>query len=105
MSDAIVLSVGRDAQSDLVVDHASVSRRHAQLQRRGAAWIVTDEQSRNGTTVNGVSVVTQRLRDQDRLMFGDVAFTFVEGEPPGPAATPGPVVRRSAARAASTNSA
>ena len=96
--DRDALTVGRGAQCDLVVDHASVSRRHARLQRRGEAWTVTDEQSRNGTTVNGVSVVTQRLRDQDRLMFGDVAFTFVEGEPPASAAKPAPSPRRSAAR-------
>ncbi len=96
--DRPALTVGRGAHCDLVVDHASVSRRHAQLQRRGDTWRVTDEQSRNGTTVNGVSVVTQRLRDQDRLMFGDVAFTFVEGEPPSEVATPGPVARRSAGR-------
>jgi hypothetical protein len=92
------LTVGRGAPCDLVIDHASVSRRHAQLQRRGDAWCVIDEQSRNGTTVNGVSVVTQRLRDQDRVTFGDVAFTFVEGEPPSGPATPGPAARRGLAR-------
>jgi DNA-binding NtrC family response regulator len=46
-----VLEVGRSTMCDLVIEHASVSRRHALLQI--APLQITDHDSRNGTRVRG----------------------------------------------------
>src|SRR5689334_10927137 len=45
--------VGRDATADVVVDHASVSRKHARIERTGEGWSVADQASANGTFING----------------------------------------------------
>lgn len=49
-------SLGRDAQNDLVIPDAQISRRHALLRRRGDLWEVEDLDSTNGTFVNDVPV-------------------------------------------------
>ena len=57
---------------------SEVSRLHAQLEPVGPDWTVVDDGlSRNGTFVNGERVNgRRRLRDGDRLVFGDTPVTF-----------------------------
>jgi hypothetical protein len=45
-----VISIGRDQHSDLVVPHDLASRRHILIERKGDAFVLTD-QSTNGTYV------------------------------------------------------
>jgi hypothetical protein len=65
------LLVGRHHGCDIVVDHISVSRRHALLIFRDWDWILRDLDSTNGTAVNGKPVVRCRLQPGDRLLLGD----------------------------------
>ncbi|MFZ9889065.1 MAG: FHA domain-containing protein, partial [Myxococcota bacterium] len=62
-----VLTVGRDPSTDIHLDHRSLSRRHAQIERRGAALWVRDLGSHNGTFVNG-----KRVDEAQALVDGDV---------------------------------
>ncbi len=62
--------VGR--QGDVLLRHASVSRHHALLERRGDDWLLTDTGSRNGTFANGASVQRHFVRPGDVLQFGHV---------------------------------
>lgn len=72
------LTIGR--QGDLLLSHASVSRNHALLERRDDGWVVSDLGSRNGTTVNGVSIQRHRLCNGDVVGFGRMKLRFdVEG--------------------------
>jgi adenylate cyclase len=64
--------VGRGQGADIVLNDESVSRRHAQLAVVGDACEVMDLGSYNGTYVNDVQIVHQRLRDGDRIAFGRV---------------------------------
>ena len=65
------LLVGRDPEScDVVLEHPTVSRRHAQLHHRDGAWVLQDLDSTNGTTINGKQVVRCRLEPGDRVMLG-----------------------------------
>src|SRR5947208_13276847 len=64
--------VGRGQGADIVLNDESVSRRHAQVSVVGEACEVMDLGSYNGTYVNDVQVVHQRLRDGDRIAFGRV---------------------------------
>lgn len=65
--DADSLVIGRKAGVDVVVDDASVSRRHARLFVREGEWFVEDLQSRNGSRLNG-----QPLSEAARIKGGDV---------------------------------
>src|ERR1700741_5001904 len=42
-------TIGRDPDSDIVVDEARVSWRHAVLRQEGATWLLEDVGSTNGT--------------------------------------------------------
>jgi hypothetical protein len=64
------LLVGRHAGCDVVLEHLSVSRRHARLSFRDGHWVLRDLDSTNGTRVNGQRVIRCRLEPGDRLRLG-----------------------------------
>jgi pSer/pThr/pTyr-binding forkhead associated (FHA) protein len=79
------LTVGRRPQSDIALGwDVEVSRAHALLEQVGEQWtLVDDGLSSNGSFVNGQRVVgRQRLRQGDRLCFGNTQLVFRD---PGPA--------------------
>lgn len=61
------MTIGRDPQCDLHLDNRALSRRHAQIEKRGAAIWVRDLNSQNGTYVNG-----NRINEPLALNGGDV---------------------------------
>jgi hypothetical protein len=65
------LLIGRDAGCDVVLAHATVSRRHIGLHFRDGHWILRDLGSTNGTLVNGTPVRRCQLQPGDRLTLGD----------------------------------
>jgi adenylate cyclase len=65
------VSIGRTDSNDLVLNHPSVSRRHARLSLLpGDMTLLTDLGSLNGTYINGQQVQEHRLADQDRVFVG-----------------------------------
>jgi adenylate cyclase len=73
-----ICSIGRDAQNTIVLDDASVSRRHVMIdcQSPGDCYVI-DSGSRNGTFLNGARVGARtRLNHGDRLKVGTVPVTF-----------------------------
>jgi pSer/pThr/pTyr-binding forkhead associated (FHA) protein len=73
------ITVGRRPERDVALTwDTEVSRLHAQLEPVGPDWTVVDDGlSRNGTYVNGERVNgRRRLRDGDRLVFGETPVTF-----------------------------
>ena len=80
------VTIGRRATSDVALTwDAAVSRLHAQLERAGDDWLVTDDGlSHNGTFVNGARVDgRRRLEDGDVVGVGGTLVAFVA---PGPSA-------------------
>lgn len=71
------LAVGRGWDNDVVLPDISVSRRHALLRRDGAEYVLLDQGSGNGTSVNGRAVDETRLRDGDEISLGDSVVQFV----------------------------
>ena len=64
-----LVTIGRHPLSDLQFDPEAdldVSTRHAELRETDGAWTVADQQSTNGTFVNG-----ERIAGQRRLVTGD----------------------------------
>lgn len=78
-----VVRVGRSTQADLVINDPSISRDHAAIEGGSTGCFLIDKDSLNGTTVNGVAIVRQRLRDGDRVGFGDKEYVLheIEEEP------------------------
>jgi hypothetical protein len=65
--------VGRAPECRVRLDHPSVSRRHAELQRSGENWRLTDLGSKNGSYLNGQQVATSPVVGPAWLRFGDIA--------------------------------
>jgi predicted component of type VI protein secretion system len=61
--------LGRSRDSDIVVDDANVSRRHAEIRPSGGSWVVRDLGSTNGVKVNGRRLDASRPQS---LAPGDV---------------------------------
>jgi ABC-type multidrug transport system ATPase subunit len=72
------ITIGRTAgPNQIMLDHPSISRRHAAFERRPEGVVLRDLGSTNGTFVNGVRVVgTRRLAPGDRIDIGPVQLSF-----------------------------
>jgi len=68
--------VGRSSHSDIRLGDGLASRRHAQIDRQGPGFIITDLGSTNGTFVNERPVHQQLLRDGDELRMGATRLRF-----------------------------
>jgi len=66
-----VASLGRDLENEVVLDDPAASRRHAEIEFKEGAYVLTDLGSINGTLVNDHRVTTkQRLAHGDRIVVG-----------------------------------
>lgn len=79
--DRPVLTIGRRADQDIVVDDPSVSRAHARIEVTPEGASIADLDSTNGTLVNDHPVRTARvaLRPGDRIQVGTVILEFLAG--------------------------
>ncbi|MCC6748601.1 MAG: GGDEF domain-containing protein [Deltaproteobacteria bacterium] len=72
--------IGRGNDCEIMVDMDSVSRRHARIEQKGAATLITDMESTNGTYVNEHPVTQARaLADGDLVQVGNAIFKFLSG--------------------------
>ena len=71
------VTVGRAVGNDVVLDDDETSRWHAVFERFGAHWYLRDLTSRNGTTVNGERVGSERrLQPGDHIRIGRTSLVF-----------------------------
>jgi pSer/pThr/pTyr-binding forkhead associated (FHA) protein len=73
------LTIGRSPDADVCLSWDSgASRLHAQLERLGSHWVVSDDGlSRNGTFIRGERVSGRhRLEDADALQVGNTTIAF-----------------------------
>ncbi len=69
--------IGRHPDCDIIIDDASVSRRHAQIDTSDGVYFIEDLDSRNGTFLNSQSVHrSTRLFDGSEIVICDVRFIF-----------------------------
>jgi hypothetical protein len=77
-----VYSVGRDANSVIRINDASVSSNHARIVRGESGYAIEDLGSRNKTYVNGELLTTPRiLANDDIVRVGKVIFTYTRVVP------------------------
>ena len=70
------VSIGRLPECDVVLSDPNVSRRHAEVRRRGNDFVVVDLGSTNGTKVNGAGVRERVLVDGDEITVGGTHIRF-----------------------------
>ena len=77
------MTIGRAAESTVVITDPRVSRRHARLICRDGNWWVEDLGARNSTLLNGAPVEKlQPFKPGDRLDVGDAVLRLVDDAAP-----------------------
>ena len=77
-----VTRAGRHPESDIFLDDITVSRRHAELERRpDGSIVIRDDGSLNGTYVNRERIEEQKLAGGDEVQIGKFKLVYlVAGE-------------------------
>ena len=70
------VSIGRLPECDILLSDPNVSRRHAEVRRRGNDFVVVDLGSTNGTKVNGAGIRERVLVDGDEITVGGTHIRF-----------------------------
>ncbi len=73
------LTVGRDPENIIVLDHTAVSRFHCRITTENGQYYVRDLDSTNGTYLNGRRVTRERMSPGDELIVANVGMV-VEAE-------------------------
>jgi hypothetical protein len=79
--DAGRVTIGVATTCDIVLDDASVSKRHAYFTERGGVWVITDADSTAGSQVNSQPLTPgapHELASGDRIMLGYVELMFLQ---------------------------
>jgi len=72
-----VVNIGRAEYNDLVLPDDSVSGAHAKLQRREGIWVLVDNESTNGTWVDGERVSGETMLGPGAVVrFGEISAMF-----------------------------
>src|SRR5712691_4277991 len=66
------LTVGRTEGNDIVLNHPSVSRKHARFEPRNDRFWIIDLKSTNGVKVNGNLVTESQVNAGDKILIGSV---------------------------------
>ncbi len=72
------ITFGRGPESDIVIDHVSLSGSHAVLLNLGGVFQIQDLGSTNGTFVDGEAVTETTLAHGSRIQFGSIEAVFEE---------------------------
>ena len=73
------ITIGRDSDNDVVVDNKLASRHHALIQKIKDAYFIKDEESTNGTFVNGVKIPAGKyvkLNKDDKITIGNMTLVM-----------------------------
>lgn len=70
------ISIGRDPSNDMVIDHPLVSKLHAEIVKQDGKVFVIDQNSTNGTWVNGIRIKRHLLQELDRIVIGPSELNF-----------------------------
>lgn len=77
-----ILTIGRKAENDVVIENLAVSGYHAKIDPIGEEFFLTDLQSKNGSFVNEKKIISHRLAHGDVITIGkhDLVFAYEVGE-------------------------
>ena len=75
--DKQVIKVGRNLENDLVLNHPTVSRFHAEIQYQERQFILIDKNSSSGTFLNNKKITEFQLFAGDIILFAKVPVMFM----------------------------
>lgn len=77
-----ILTIGRKAENDVVIENLAVSGYHAKIDPIGEEFFLTDLQSKNGSFINEKKIISHRLAHGDVITIGkhDLVFAYEAGE-------------------------
>ncbi|MEN8240477.1 MAG: FHA domain-containing protein [Chloroflexota bacterium] len=75
--DKLVVKVGRNLENDLVLNHPTVSRFHAEIQFQENQFILVDKNSSSGTFLNNKKITQFQLFAGDIILFAKVPVMFM----------------------------
>lgn len=73
------LTVGRGEDVHARIDDKEMSRQHFVITPKGGGYVIEDQNSQNGTLVNGKRVTSTTLKPNDNIRAGQTQFVYVEG--------------------------
>lgn len=68
--------IGRDPESDIVIETKDVSRRHAKIERTSTEFVLCDLGSSNGIYINNLKLPRSILMHGDLIQIGSCVFQF-----------------------------
>jgi putative nucleotidyltransferase with HDIG domain len=74
------LSIGRDPENTISLDHNAISRFHCTISSEHGAYYIHDNNSTNGTYLNGRRVEKERVSPGDELIIANVGIV-IEASP------------------------
>lgn len=74
------VGLGRGLQNAVRVHDTEVSRMHARLQYASGKYLLVDENSSNGTYVNGQAIRQRELKNGDQVQIGRTVMLFSQAE-------------------------
>jgi pSer/pThr/pTyr-binding forkhead associated (FHA) protein len=73
------LTVGRGEDVHARIDDKEMSRKHFVISPKDGGYVIQDQNSQNGTLVNGKRITETTLKPNDSIRAGQTQFVFVEG--------------------------
>ena len=72
-----VITIGRDSSSDIVINHISVSLKHAIITEKNHKFIIKDNNSTNGIMINGELLTGEiSLKERDVILIANAKLIF-----------------------------
>ena len=71
------MTIGRSADSDIVLDNAGVSSHHAWIQKETGGYVIDDNDSSNGVFVNGNKIDQRRLEYRDEIQIYNYVLKYM----------------------------
>ena len=75
-TDTEVVTIGRSAANDVVIEHGSVSSHHCEMRRAQGGFVLIDLDSTNGVSLNEEEMEIVDLKDGMDLEIGDILFNL-----------------------------
>ena len=73
------LTVGRADNADTRIEDNEMSRQHFLISPNSGGYVIQDQNSQNGTLINGRRVSETMLKPNDNIRAGQTRFVFVDG--------------------------
>ncbi|MBI4563834.1 MAG: FHA domain-containing protein [Planctomycetes bacterium] len=74
--------IGRSPKAAVSIQDPSVSRKHCEIRLEESGAVLHDKGSRNGTLLNGVRIVQERLSPGDEIRVGKATLRYVAQDTP-----------------------